>query len=90
MSPGEVGRITELTSSGVRIQVVKFHGNKLPDREPGKHLWVMLAMFRVQPALGDRFDLDRENLLTIEGPGCYWCEHPWSEDVAAKPCGGDQ
>lgn len=70
----------------VKIEVVGYHGRALPKRERGKHLWVVLTMFAVRPGAG-RFDLDRENLLTIEGPGCYWCEQPWSETVAAQPCG---
>lgn len=65
-----------------KIQVV---GAQLPKQEPGKHLWIVMAMFGVNPGAA-RVDLDRENLLTIEGPGCYWCEQPWSKELAHRPC----
>jgi len=74
--------------SGVKIEVVGFHGRELPARVPGKHLWVVLPMFQVHPNGAMRFDLDRENLLTIEGPGCYWCEQPWTLSLATRPCAG--
>lgn len=76
-----------MSDGQVRIEVVGFHGRKLPAQVPGAHLWVVLSMFQIEPTAG-RFFLDRENLLTIEGPGCFWCELPWTEKVAANPCTG--
>lgn len=58
-----------------------------PARVPGQHLWIVVPMFRVNPE-AERVDLDGENLLSIEGPGCFWCEQPWTSELAAKPCGG--
>lgn len=75
-------------SDAVKIEVVGFHGHELPPQRPGEHLWIVMSMFRVTPGVAARFDLDRENLLTIEGPGCYWCEEPWTEAMAARPCRG--
>jgi len=69
----------------VRIEVVGFHGAPLPERKPGEHMWIVLTMYRVNP-VADRYDLDRENLLTIEGPGCYWCEQPYTAELASRPC----
>jgi hypothetical protein len=71
----------------VRIEVVGKHNAKLPEREPGKHLWIAIAMFQINPT-ATRYDLDGENLLTIEGPGCYWCEQTWGE-AAHLPCKGE-
>lgn len=72
----------------MKIDAVGFHNREMPGRELGKHLWVVMSVFRVSPGL-KRFDLDRENLLTIEGPGCYWCEQPWTEELSRQPCGGE-
>ena len=33
--------------------------------------------------------LDVENLLTVEGPGCYVCEEQYSPELAVRPCTGD-
>jgi hypothetical protein len=33
--------------------------------------------------------LDQENLLTIVGPGCFYCEQPWSPRLARRRCPGE-
>jgi hypothetical protein len=76
-------------SEPVRIEVIGYHGAKLPGRVSGKHLWVVLAMFQVEPA-NSRYYLDGENLLTVEGVGCCWCERPWSEKLAEERCNGSE
>lgn len=45
-------------------------------------------MWKVQPER-DQFLLDTENLLTIEGPGCYVCEEEYTPERATQPCPGD-
>jgi hypothetical protein len=69
--------------------------NRLPDFDPrtGDHLWMVLAGFRVTP---DQWQdkthmpmLDRENLLTITVPGCYYCEQPWTKLLASRRCKGE-
>lgn len=56
---------------------------------PGEHLWVCVSMFKVTPVADAKYLLDTENLLTIEGPGCYWCTKQWTPEVAkTKCCGG--
>ena len=32
--------------------------------------------------------MDRENLVTFAGPGCYKCERPWSAKMAKRRCLG--
>ncbi|MGW5291528.1 hypothetical protein [Streptomyces bacillaris] len=32
--------------------------------------------------------LDHENLLTIEGTGCFKCEQPYSKYIAHRKCTG--
>lgn len=68
------------------VQVGHKFAAKLPEREPGKHLWVALAMFSVNPGL-ERHFLDAENLITIDGPGCFWCERHY-EEAKGTPCTG--
>jgi hypothetical protein len=64
-----------------------------PIRDPGrgKHLWTMVAMFRIidpAKAVADGVHMDMENLLTIEGPGCFKCEKNFSPDEARRFCQG--
>jgi len=69
--------------------------DKVPDFDPrtGDHLWTVITMYRVNP---DQWQdathtpmLDRENLLTITVPGCYYCEKPWTKLLATRRCKGD-
>ena len=77
-----------VTGTGPKFEAKsKYHNRGLPTRQPGEHLWVVVSMYRVTPNR-ERYDLDTENLLNIEGPGCYWCEQPWSEPLATAPCRG--
>lgn len=67
--------------------------NDLADPGLGVHLWTVLAMFRVSnPEVMFSTDgvvhMDRENLLTIEGPGCFKCEQPWNDRLAQMKCKG--
>lgn len=59
--------------------------------EPNQHLWILLGVFRVNPAVigSGEVHLDSENLLTIEGPGCFLCEQTYTPATAALPCPGD-
>lgn len=58
------------------------------DPGPGAHLWVMLAAWYVANPREPEINLDRENLLSLNGPGCYKCEQPFSKRLAKKPCRG--
>lgn len=65
----------------------------IKDPGRGKHLWAVFAMYAVaDPAvLFDRerdFLMDTENLISIDGPGCYKCEKVFSPDVARRFCQG--
>lgn len=63
------------------------------DVRTGDHLWIVATMYRVTPEnWGDKTHtpmLDSENLLTIQGPGCFYCEQPWSPLLASRRCKGD-
>ena len=60
---------------------------ELPTQVKGQHLWVSVAMYRTQPGQ-DKLILDKENLLTIEGPGCYWCGETWRPGLEKSECKG--
>lgn len=78
----------EVKPTGVRAEAVQHFRAEIP-YTPGQHLWIVAGVWRVNPATvakGERVELDMENLLTIDGPGCYWCEQQYSPEVAAKPC----
>lgn len=67
---------------------------EMPTPSPGEHLWCMFAMYRItnpehaqDPAVKKYLDL--ENLLTIDGPGCWVCEQVWSAAIAGEPCPGE-
>jgi hypothetical protein len=54
----------------------------------GRHFWMILAMFRVANPAREEFILDRESVVTVDGPSCLHCEQPWSPTMGAK-CPGD-
>lgn len=80
----------------VQIPLSRIHRQDLPDPGPGKHLWNTLVAFHVsddmmrQLAAGDvpALLLDHENILTVEGPGCYKCEEPFSKRLYYRKCTG--
>jgi hypothetical protein len=76
-----------LRSTGITIQVKDKYHNEMPDPGEGQHLWTVIGCWRVTPN-DDGYNLDSENLLTIEGPGCYKCEQTYTKELAAKPCEG--
>lgn len=78
----------KVTERGPVVQARQHHNARLPDRVPGEHLWIVVSMFRVRPEQPKHF-LDTENLLTIEGPGCYWCERTWEPGAEKTRCPGE-
>jgi hypothetical protein len=61
--------------------------------KPGQHLWIMIGTWHIaDPAAA--YDpariklMDRENLLSFQGPGCFKCERPYSAKMAKRPCLG--
>ncbi len=87
----EASRLASIgvTEIGPMVEGRQFHGAQIPAQRPGEHLWIVVSMFRVVPRDEGKYFLDTENLLTIEGPGCYWCEDKWTPELASKPCKGE-
>lgn len=80
----------------VPVPAPKVHA-QLTDPGPGEHLWTILTMHRVSDDTIRRLNrgedpdiglLDHENLLTLEGPGCFKCEQPYSRYIAHRKCTG--
>ena len=88
MNRAERRRITRGTGVGQEA-VSKYHVQDLPKAPAGQHQWITLAMYRTNNPDADQQNLDMENLLSIEGPGCFVCEQPYSREVAARPCPGE-
>lgn len=80
-------------SDGIKQEARDKANAPLTDPGRGKHLWFVMAMYQVtDPAVSMKPDgviyMDRENLLTIEGPGCFKCEKHWTPDVERRWCQG--
>lgn len=76
-------------TGGIKVEAVHKQNAPLPPMEPGKHLWVMTAAWRVSPMPNQQALLDLENLITIDGPGCFWCGEPWTLETESRHCAGD-
>lgn len=60
--------------------------NPLPEFK-GKHYWVVFCMYAVtDPGREGERHLDSENFVSLEGPGCFFCEEPWTAETEAGPC----
>lgn len=76
-----------VVSTGLKQESVsKFHAT-LPAFN-GRHMWVFTGMWQVQNPAREQHHFDFENLLTVEGPGCFWCEQVWTATIGAH-CPGD-
>ena len=75
-------------STGIQVDVTTRYNANLVDPGPGQHLWTVLVLFAVTPTGSQAWHLDQENLLTIEGPGCFKCERSHSVALAAQSCTG--
>lgn len=78
---------SRITSTGI-IQDATHKAHAGLTEYNGRHLWTVLALFAVSNPARSQHDLDTENLLTIEGPGCLHCEQVWRPDIGSK-CPGE-
>lgn len=82
-----------LSSTGFRQRVEDKFTDKIPEYDPrsGDHFWTMILMYRCDPevALKGNAILDLENLAAVTGPGCYYCETPYSKYIAKRRCPGE-
>jgi hypothetical protein len=63
------------------------------DRKRREHFWIAPVAFRVaDPAAvmaGESLLMDKENLVHGGHIGCFHCEEPWSQYLAARACTGN-
>lgn len=77
----------QLRSTGMMQQAASKY-NAEPPPFTGRHLWVYTAMWQVtEPARTEQW-FDMENLVTLAGPVCFWCERAWAPTIGAH-CPGD-
>lgn len=64
--------------------------DRIPNFDPrsADHLWAIITMYQWGGPTVETPLLDRENLLSIVGPGCYYCGSDWSENKAKRRCPG--
>jgi hypothetical protein len=77
------------TETGPKVEAIQKHHAKMPTVRPGEHLWIVAGVWRVANPTAEQFMLDTENLLSLEGPGCYVCEEDYSPDLAMRRCPGE-
>jgi hypothetical protein len=84
----------QIVPTGQHIQVDPV--DRIPDYDPraGNHLWSMTGLWQVDPQQWSSGDasitpfLDHENLLSIAGPGCFYCEQVYTPLLASRRRGG--
>ncbi len=69
------------------------HVNKIPEFDPrsGNHYWIFITSYKVDPeifGLDGPSLLDHENLVATVGPGCYYCEQPYTNYLSTRRCKG--
>jgi hypothetical protein len=77
----------KVSSHGVRVDATRKHHATVDDFD-GRHMWVVAAVWRVTNPAATNKDLDLENLLTLEGPGCWFCQQKWKPTIGSK-CPGE-
>ena len=75
------------TGHMVDVNAVNRYNQDVP-QTPGKHLWTFVGVWKVDNPVATRQLFDSENMLTVVGPGCFWCEQQWSPTIGVK-CPGD-
>ncbi len=81
--------------TGFVQEAVQKYGANIPVPPKGEHLWTITGLWKINEpskvASSDQpVQLDLENLLTIDGPGCYVCEQMWTPEIEKQPCPGEQ
>lgn len=57
-----------------------------------EHFWLMITAFKVEPARwakGTAPMLDRENIVNVSGPACFYCELEYTPQLAQRACRGE-
>ena len=74
----------------MKQEAIQYFNAPMPPMERGKHLWIYTHLYRANPRPDQQqVHFDTENLLSIDGPGCFWCGRNWSKEHANSYCPGD-
>lgn len=82
-----------LLTAGPKVEVNprQVHATDILDKSrPGEHFWTAVAMWHVADPAADTLQLDTENLITVEGPGCFVCGISYKSPLAMAPCPGEE
>lgn len=83
-------KLRTVQEPGVKQEVRDKRGAPLPTPPaPGEHIWIVTGCWHVTDPTAERFELDRESLITVDGPGCLICEQIHTPELAARPCPGE-
>lgn len=77
-----MGRIGIATGTGIKQQAISKYHAEIPAFN-GRHLWVFAGVWMVANPARQQQVFDMENLLTVEGPGCFWCDALWTPTIGA-------
>lgn len=56
----------------------------------GEHLWCYTSLWESRdPTQREGVHLDTENLLSVDGPGCFICEALFHPSMLGRPCPGE-
>lgn len=87
---GTTGRLT-VAQGGPEVEAKQRYNADLPPVVPGEHCWIMIHTYRIlhpENLETETFHSDLENLITIDGPGCLWCEKTWTQAKGTR-CTGE-
>lgn len=79
----------QVTATGLQVEARHVYGREVPPPPPGQHAWMVVGMWRLTDPTSERFELDLENLTTLQGPFCWACEQPHTAELAATTCPGE-
>lgn len=88
------GASRELRAPLQRVPVDTASTDRIPpyNRISQEHRWAWAVLFQANPALfGDPTHepvLDTSNLLAVHGPGCVYCDQPYTKLTATRRCRG--
>jgi hypothetical protein len=74
------------------VEKIDTFTDKIPEYDPrsGSHFWIMVTSYKVDPAkaLEGELLMDHESLVSVAGPGCYYCESEYTKLIASRRCKG--
>lgn len=80
---------SELNPADYHFQPTEFHDVPEYDPRTGDHFWVVALAHHVDPEdEHDAYVLNLDNLVSLQGPGCMYCERRYTPLLAKRRCSG--